>query len=285
MTKYGGAVAACGLAGGMDLPTSVAPFILRGVSLLGIDSVQCSPKTRSRGVASLGFRPRSRQTGRNDRPNRPFGSDWGGSRRSSKAGFAGGSWSRLGKDVQNLATNVRHDRPESYGNRPVNGAVRRCSEWSGGCRCKCGSLAILLVGAAERDPAPRPMSCGRMRRGGSSPASISTTTASKARPVTAASMPTARSRATSRSAAAGRAATWCCRPERCSIKGDRYCASVRGVPFEPCFNVDRTSQISFRGSVSGLGFAYCDFSRGSARAELGRPLRLHRVRAASAGGE
>lgn len=39
MTKYGGAVAACGLAQGMDLPTSVAPFILRGVSLLGIDSV------------------------------------------------------------------------------------------------------------------------------------------------------------------------------------------------------------------------------------------------------
>ncbi len=41
MTKYGGAVAACGLAGGMDLPGSVAPFILRGVSLLGIDSVMC----------------------------------------------------------------------------------------------------------------------------------------------------------------------------------------------------------------------------------------------------
>src|SRR5581483_1512608 len=41
MTKYAGAVAACGLAGGMDLPSSVAPFILRGVSLLGIDSVQC----------------------------------------------------------------------------------------------------------------------------------------------------------------------------------------------------------------------------------------------------
>ncbi|HYI04677.1 MAG TPA: MDR family oxidoreductase [Reyranella sp.] len=47
MTKYGGAVAACGLAGGMDLPGSVAPFILRGVSLLGIDSVQCSPKLRN----------------------------------------------------------------------------------------------------------------------------------------------------------------------------------------------------------------------------------------------
>src|SRR5215468_5156891 len=36
MTRYGGAVAACGLAGGMDLPTSVAPFILRAVSLYGI---------------------------------------------------------------------------------------------------------------------------------------------------------------------------------------------------------------------------------------------------------
>ncbi|MGP0089912.1 MAG: MDR family oxidoreductase [Xanthobacteraceae bacterium] len=41
MIRYGGAVAACGLAGGMDLPASVAPFILRGVSLLGIDSVMC----------------------------------------------------------------------------------------------------------------------------------------------------------------------------------------------------------------------------------------------------
>jgi acrylyl-CoA reductase (NADPH) len=41
MTRYGGAIAACGLAGGMDLPTSVAPFILRGVCLYGIDSVMC----------------------------------------------------------------------------------------------------------------------------------------------------------------------------------------------------------------------------------------------------
>jgi acrylyl-CoA reductase (NADPH) len=42
-TRYGGAVAACGLAQGMDLPASVAPFILRGVSLLGVDSVM-APK-------------------------------------------------------------------------------------------------------------------------------------------------------------------------------------------------------------------------------------------------
>ncbi|MCL2429499.1 MAG: oxidoreductase [Alphaproteobacteria bacterium] len=39
MMRYGGAVTACGLAGGMDLPATVAPFILRGVSLLGIESV------------------------------------------------------------------------------------------------------------------------------------------------------------------------------------------------------------------------------------------------------
>ena len=42
---YGGAVAACGLAAGMDLPSSVAPFILRGVSLIGVDSVMV-PKER-----------------------------------------------------------------------------------------------------------------------------------------------------------------------------------------------------------------------------------------------
>jgi acrylyl-CoA reductase (NADPH) len=46
MTKYGGAVAACGLAAGMDLPSSVAPFILRGVCLLGIDSVMCPIERR-----------------------------------------------------------------------------------------------------------------------------------------------------------------------------------------------------------------------------------------------
>jgi acrylyl-CoA reductase (NADPH) len=45
MTRYGGTVAACGLAQGMDLPSSVAPFILRGVTLAGIDSVMC-PKPR-----------------------------------------------------------------------------------------------------------------------------------------------------------------------------------------------------------------------------------------------
>ena len=47
-TKYGGAVAACGLAQGMDLPTTVMPFILRGVSLLGVDSVMAPLVKRQR---------------------------------------------------------------------------------------------------------------------------------------------------------------------------------------------------------------------------------------------
>lgn len=53
MTRYGGTVAACGLAGGMDLPTSVAPFILRGVTLAGIDSVMCPLALRREAWARL----------------------------------------------------------------------------------------------------------------------------------------------------------------------------------------------------------------------------------------
>lgn len=53
MTRYGGAVAACGLAGGMDLPSSVAPFILRGVSLLGIDSVMAPKALREAAYGRL----------------------------------------------------------------------------------------------------------------------------------------------------------------------------------------------------------------------------------------
>jgi len=53
MIRPDGAVAACGNAGGMDLPTNVAPFILRGVSLLGINSVQCPPALRRTAWARL----------------------------------------------------------------------------------------------------------------------------------------------------------------------------------------------------------------------------------------
>jgi acrylyl-CoA reductase (NADPH) len=53
-TRYRGAVAACGLAGGNDLPTTVLPFILRNVSLLGIDSVMCPAPVRDEAWARLG---------------------------------------------------------------------------------------------------------------------------------------------------------------------------------------------------------------------------------------
>ncbi len=53
MVRYGGAVAACGLAGGMDLPATVAPFILRAVSLIGIDSVMSPLPVRRTAWARL----------------------------------------------------------------------------------------------------------------------------------------------------------------------------------------------------------------------------------------
>jgi hypothetical protein len=66
------------------------------------------------------------------------------------------------------------------------------------------------------------------------------------------------------------------------VKGESYCASVRGLPFEPCFNVNKTSHQSFRGSVWGFGFAFCDFTRRSARVDLaGTPLRLSPIQPTS----
>lgn len=53
--NYGATVAACGLAQGMDLPTSVAPFILRAVKLIGIDSVMCPMPRRSEAWRRLGL--------------------------------------------------------------------------------------------------------------------------------------------------------------------------------------------------------------------------------------
>ncbi|HAU57796.1 MAG TPA: alcohol dehydrogenase [Comamonadaceae bacterium] len=53
-TKYRGVVTACGLAGGMDLPATVAPFILRGVTLVGIDSVMCPRAERLQAWQRLG---------------------------------------------------------------------------------------------------------------------------------------------------------------------------------------------------------------------------------------
>jgi hypothetical protein len=49
------------------------------------------------------------------------------------------------------------------------------------------------------------------------------------------------------------------------LNPDSICASVRGIPFQPCFNVVKTDAKSFRGSLSGFGFAYCDFVRQNPR--------------------
>lgn len=54
------------------------------------------------------------------------------------------------------------------------------------------------------------------------------------------------------------------------VKGEAVCASLRGMPIEPCFNLKRIDNNSFRGSISGLGFAYCEFTR-----HYGRPTVAH----------
>lgn len=52
------------------------------------------------------------------------------------------------------------------------------------------------------------------------------------------------------------------------VAGERVCASLRGLPIEPCFNLQRIDNNSFRGSISGLGFAYCEFNRHNARSTV-----------------
>ena len=64
------------------------------------------------------------------------------------------------------------------------------------------------------------------------------------------------------------------------IRGQAVCASIKGIPFEPCFNLDKRDDRSFRGSVSGMGFAYCDFRHQGAAQMLmaraaARPRSLH----------
>ena len=65
------------------------------------------------------------------------------------------------------------------------------------------------------------------------------------------------------------------------VKGNAVCASVRGLPMQPCFNLQRTNDNAFRGSVSGLSFAYCDFTRNPTRAH-GAQLAQQRTGAAAA---
>jgi hypothetical protein len=56
------------------------------------------------------------------------------------------------------------------------------------------------------------------------------------------------------------------------VKGESVCASLRGMPFQPCFSLERTSDNTFRGSVSGMGFAYCEFTRHGGRTILAHSI-------------
>ena len=71
-------------------------------------------------------------------------------------------------------------------------------------------------------------------------------------------------------------------------KGDAVCASLNGMSYEPCFRVERTGDHSFRGSLTGLSLAYCDFTRRQSvagiapRAHPSRPLSLDAARSGKA---
>jgi hypothetical protein len=71
------------------------------------------------------------------------------------------------------------------------------------------------------------------------------------------------------------------------IRGQAVCASIKGIPFEPCFNLDKRDERSFRGSVSGMGFAYCDFRHQGGGQQMlmarsvARPRSLHGTEARS----
>jgi hypothetical protein len=71
------------------------------------------------------------------------------------------------------------------------------------------------------------------------------------------------------------------------VRGQAVCASLKGLPFEPCFNIDKRDDRTFRGSVSGMGFAYCDFRHQGGQQMLlaravARPRSLRAARSADA---
>jgi hypothetical protein len=57
-------------------------------------------------------------------------------------------------------------------------------------------------------------------------------------------------------------------PGTIKVEGTSMCAHLSGMPLQPCFRVEKIDYRSFRGSVAGLGFAYCDFSQHNARAQI-----------------
>jgi len=70
------------------------------------------------------------------------------------------------------------------------------------------------------------------------------------------------------------------------VKSEAVCASLKGLPWEPCFNLVQTDANTFRGSVRGLSFAYCTFTKRNPRTTLARagaPLPLRTSAAVAAG--
>jgi len=70
-------------------------------------------------------------------------------------------------------------------------------------------------------------------------------------------------------------------PGTIQVKAHAVCASVRGMSMQPCFNVEQTGSDSFRGSVTGLGFAYCQFTRRNPRLQVAQsdePMSLRSTR-------
>src|SRR3979490_3022585 len=62
------------------------------------------------------------------------------------------------------------------------------------------------------------------------------------------------------------------------VRGHAVCAAIKRIPFEPCFNLDKKDERNFRGSVSGMGFAYCDFRhQGAAQMLMARAVARPRV--------
>jgi len=57
-------------------------------------------------------------------------------------------------------------------------------------------------------------------------------------------------------------------PGTIRVEGTSMCAHLSGMPLQPCFRVEKIDYRSFRGSVAGLGFAYCDFAQHNARAQI-----------------
>jgi hypothetical protein len=60
------------------------------------------------------------------------------------------------------------------------------------------------------------------------------------------------------------------------VQGERICANLRGLPFQPCFSLTKLTETSFRGAVSGISFMYCEFERGGVT-QLARRMRPERL--------